>query len=476
MNGRYLNHRRICERIIIEGRLILETPTHLGNGDSEGVADMPLLRDPLTTLPLLTGASIAGALRSALREYERGYGIDESRKIPLLTEQLFGHISEEQEDREASVLSWLMVEDAVACEDIGIELRDGVTIDRKTRTAEKGKKYDVELLPAGTRFDLSFELLVPEEGSQQVKETLAIALGMLQAGEIGLGQRKRRGFGRCRVETWSVRCYDLGTLAGLIAWLEDDHSLAGKGPDIAPLLLGSAIDRNTRPDRRSQAVLEATFDLDGSLLVRSASGKPNAPDAVHLRNYNNEPVLPGTSLAGALRSRAELILNLLGQVETEKMINSLFGPRMKDSKENNEEVPEPRGSRLWIQECVIESPQELVQSRVMIDRFTGGALPQHLFSEQPLTAGSMTARIKLINPTEAEVGLLLLLLKDLWTGDLALGGESSVGRGRLKGKKAFLEFDRLRWVFKTIEGKLEITGDQEKLEKYVRQIPAWKEA
>ena len=31
---------------------------------------------------------------------------------------------------------------------------------------------------------------------------------------------------------------------------------------------------------------------------------------------------------------------------------------------------------------------------------------------------------------EAQAGLLLLVLKDLWSGDLPLGGESSVGRGR----------------------------------------------
>jgi hypothetical protein len=40
------------------------------------------------------------------------------------------------------------------------------------------------------------------------------------------------------------------------------------------------------------------------------------------------------------------------------------------------------------------------------------------------------------------VGLVLLLLKDLWTGDLPLGGEISVGRGRLKGKQATLTWKR----------------------------------
>jgi hypothetical protein len=82
-------------------------------------------------------------------------------------------------------------------------------------------------------------------------------------------------------------------------------------------------------------------------------------------------------------------------------------------------------------------------SRVKIDRFTGGAYESALFSEQPEIGipdkESVTLDLTLRNPNDAELGLLLLLLKDLWTGDLPIGGESSVGRGRLKGIKATLE-------------------------------------
>jgi CRISPR/Cas system CSM-associated protein Csm3 (group 7 of RAMP superfamily) len=83
----------------------------------------------------------------------------------------------------------------------------------------------------------------------------------------------------------------------------------------------------------------------------------------------------------------------------------------------------------------------LVQNRVAIDRFTGGAYETALFSEQPIFGGPdsrLTIRLRIINPKDYEIGLLLLLLKDLWTGDLALGGESSVGRGRLQGIEATL--------------------------------------
>ena len=48
----------------------------------------------------------------------------------------------------------------------------------------------------------------------------------------------------------------------------------------------------------------------------------------------------------------------------------------------------------------------------------------------------MVMQLSLRQPKPHEVGLLLLLLKDLWTGDLPIGGESGVGRGRLAGLRA----------------------------------------
>jgi len=47
--------RHIIKRIVVEGDLVLETPAHFSNGDSDEVTDMPLLVDPLEGKPLLTG-------------------------------------------------------------------------------------------------------------------------------------------------------------------------------------------------------------------------------------------------------------------------------------------------------------------------------------------------------------------------------------------------------------------------------------
>lgn len=45
------------------------------------------------------------------------------------------------------------------------------------------------------------------------------------------------------------------------------------------------------------------------------------------------------------------------------------------------------------------------------------------------------------------MGLLLLVLKDLWTGFLPVGGSSSeYGRGRLKGRSATIRYGGAEWT------------------------------
>ncbi len=69
------------------------------------------------------------------------------------------------------------------------------------------------------------------------------------------------------------------------------------------------------------------------------------------------------------------------------------------------------------------------------------------------------------------MGLLLLVLKDLWTEDLPLGGESSVGRGRLRGQKATLCLGNEEWVIEVMgNGRLSIPYNSQRLESFVKQL------
>ncbi|HRW10176.1 MAG TPA: RAMP superfamily CRISPR-associated protein, partial [Caldilineaceae bacterium] len=322
MSAQWLNPRKLRERIVVTGVLMLETPTHIGNGDDEGLLDMPIHLDNYDGSPLLPGSSLAGALRSYVNQYDEA-----------LAKALFGEVTSIDDgsgtNLSRTLESLLIVDDALGYVPETrprVELRDGVAIDAKTRTADDAKKFDIELLAAGTYFPLSFELCIREgEDQTALLQAFAVALDGLAQGKIALGKRKRRGFGRCRVDRWQVQRFNMRTTQGMLAWLRYDpidqlkqikQAPVPKDPqDIFALLQVSSA--TVHP---YICTVNAYFKLDGSLLIRSLPEALDDADMVHLRSwrrgrdgYRQKSVLSGTSLAGALRARALRIANTVGR-------------------------------------------------------------------------------------------------------------------------------------------------------------------
>jgi CRISPR/Cas system CSM-associated protein Csm3 (group 7 of RAMP superfamily) len=469
------NQRQIIERIIIKGILILDTPTCFGSGDNDSDVDIEILRDSIEDKALLMGSSIAGSLRNYLREDNNGYGVTDDSL-------LFGG-KRSDDDGEQSPL---IVNDALSNDTISLELRDGVKINSITKTAEDGAKYDLEFLESGTQFNLYFELLIDKESDRErlIRE-LIISLQGLEAGKIRLGIKKNRGFGRCHVEKWQVWQFDLRDDKQRIKWLHFPHWETG-------LLYGSPTHDNiadalgvtlVEEDERQHLTIQATFTLASPLLIRSGQASTDkAPDVVHLKSRRNgeaKPILSGTSLTGALRHRAERIVNTIQQhiereseeIEqfTNNFIDEIFGVDVTKDK-----TKKPKASRLIVDEVEINDTTDLVQNRIAIDRFTGGALDGALFNEQPIFGNDRTKLIitlQLRQPKESEIGLLLLLLKDLWTGDLTVGGTSSIGRGRLKGENATIQYSDRNWTIVQNSNNKDLTIDRpEELQKFVAAL------
>ncbi|MEG4282710.1 RAMP superfamily CRISPR-associated protein [Microcoleus sp. A006_D1] len=435
--------RPIAQRIIVRGTLTLDTPTCLGSGDADSPTDIALLRDSVSDCALLTGASIAGALRNYLREYQHGYGVEEQNGDRAT--RLFGGTRRDPDGEQSP----LIINDAIGSTIPIVELRDGVEIESITGTAKPGQKYDLELLAAGTEFPLYFELLIEKNKNQTEQQTLindlALALRGLEQHEIGIGMKKRRGFGRCHVEEWQVWSFNLEHSGDRTSWLNFEHWQPGLLPNYPTYPFKEAFEKVgiqldvSGEDKRDRFTIHAEFKLVGSLLIRSGQDSTGrAPDVVHLKSHRNnelKPVLSGTSLAGVLRHRAERIVNTLEKPIT--IIDEMFGTDFSKDK-----TKQAKASRLVVHEKVIEKADDLVQTRIAIDRFTGGAYHGALFDEQPIFGGDVTLELELRKPEESEIGLLLLLLKDLWTSDLPVGGESSIGRGRLQGKNATLTWHK----------------------------------
>ena len=458
-------------RLHASGIWKLRTVAHFG-GDETGIADMCLLRDA-EGKPFIPGASIAGAARSFLARkilpwttYKDGL----TEELPEL-KRLFGG-GEKPNAQKPGTMSALIVADATCVSEHTTFIRDGVRIDAESGTAVDKAKYDVEVVERDAEFKLELECIIRKADVHQETELRALFLGLLHAfeqGDIRLGARTRRGYGRGKVKSWETRELQMKNKDHVLAWLRDD-ALTCNNKDLTPQPLTS---------KQSYIHIAADFELRTSLLIRSASVDSNAPveevpDMTHLLS-NGEPVVPGTSFAGAFRHRAALIakaLNWNKQTEDEDAVCEIFGP--VHDQENDDTQSDLWMSRILIDERLVKSADLVWQDRVAIDRFTGGSLQNALFNEKPiyplplkqLEDRHIRLTLTLEEPDEAEIGLLLLTLRDFWHGHAALGGETSNGRGTLQGIKAQLKFKRSGasnvevWKFSRDESKGKMTLDE----------------
>ena len=345
-------------------------------------------------------------------------------------------------------MSALIVDDA-ACinKQVKTSIRDGVRIVHQSGSAAPGAKFDIEVVERETEFELNLECVIRQgdDNAELTRLFLGILCGFKE-GNIRLGARTRRGYGSGKVASWEIRDLQMNNEEHVMAWLRGKVWSCTASP-----LEKRLKDYSLGSHYRQYLRVEADFELRTSLLIRSSSGHPNDPDMIHLRS-NGEPVVPGTSFAGAFRHRTTLISKTIGWTD-ENAVDEMFGYVREQSKTQESDS---QASRIWIEEHLVENFKEEDQSqdRVAIDRFTGGSLDGALFNEKPLypiclkniaeekPRRHLRFTLTLEEPEDAEIGLLLLTLRDFWHGHAALGGETSNGRGTLQGVKACLQLKR----------------------------------
>lgn len=437
----------VVRRLYALGTWKLDSVAHFG-GDETGIADMCLLRDA-DGKPFIPGASIAGAARSFLAQQSLPWteyrdGLTEE---PPDLKRFFGG------GDKPDTMSALIVADAT-CKNSQTSIRDGVRVDTCSGSAAEGEKFDVEVVERGTEFELCLECVIRDgDDNSELKKLFLALLHGFKAGDIRLGARTRRGYGRGKVASWEIRDLRMNNPEDVMAWLRDKVWCRPESK-LTPQPLPS--------DQRQHFRLEADFILRTSLLIRSSPSDPKAPDMVHLHSAG-KPVVPGTSFAGAFRHRASLIASTIGWPEN--AVSEIFGPVHEQKTKNPQK--DLWASRVRIEEKLVKNVEPLWQDRVAIDRFTGGSLQNALFNEKPIFPKESTPHIKLKltleEPDDAEIGLLFLTLRDFWNGHAALGGETSNGRGTLQGFKADLQLKRCKsseakWEFSQCDSGMTLVG------------------
>ncbi len=452
-----MEEARIEGKYVLKGKIRTLSPLHVGCGTGDRT-DMDVLRDK-NGEPFIPASSFLGALQSAFLP------IREDRRGPM--DKFWGFVR----DKDGS-------ESAVRCSDLElagtaagrgpskrIVARDGVRIDNKTGMAEDRKKYDFEVLERDALFDLDMEFDFKEETRPFVEEMVATIHRLLTSGKFQLGAKTNSGLGAVHMKEKDCRIllFDFKNKADVFRWLARSDS---KKNEIAVADLGKPMDIEPKCFH-----IEARLRLKNSLIIRSYSDDPKGPDAAHLQSLG-ENVLSGASLKGAIRARAERIANTLGKGES--IVTDLFGNVEDQSRSKN-----AKKGRLRVGEVLLPGFVSALQTRIKIDRFTGGTIEAALFDTMPVYAGlnDKVLRIELelrdrpetATGIEAQAGLLLLVLKDLWTGDLAVGGEKSVGRGIFEGVSFDVVFNGDPLVLDKSFDALD-ASQKERLQSYVNAL------
>lgn len=413
----------VIAKFVLLGELEALSPLMVGTGSGD-VIDAVVQRGYKGNLPFIPATALAGVLRHNLA----------SKPQTTVERYFWGDTggSDSGSQSHLAVSDLLPVAGSVP----RIVIRDGIRIDSTTGIVADKAKFNFEVVEPGATFAVRLEATVrgwdgKQKNAAEFESILCRIKSLCEAEGFSLGAMTTRGFGRLKLKNARLFRYDFP--ADGAAWF-------------AFLSSGTPGEKNSRdfqPVQTSQSTFSifAMFAIKSSLIIGSAPDTPDAPDKSHLQS-NGAPVLSGTSLRGAVRSRAERIAATLGGAKGIELLKEVFGwVDPEEGKKTSRSTP--LKSRISIDETIIKNVTPAVQSRIRIDRFTGGVAHGALFDSMPLwNSGDseVSVKVRLSNFTPGEddwiAGLLLQVLKDLWSGDLPVGGEKSIGRGVLMGKSA----------------------------------------
>ncbi|WP_298821617.1 RAMP superfamily CRISPR-associated protein [Chloroflexus sp.] len=483
----------------ITATLTTRAALHVGTGKDTDTTDDLLRRDARGRL-LIPGTTIAGALRSiATRLALRFGGVGLCQALTGLTNKacqclvckLFGDVNP-QEDNESATAARVLVYDAVLETSPGLSIRDGVGIDRVTGAAARRErlKFDYEVLPAGTTFKLRLEIDPRLEDTERTLPLLAVTLAEWEQGRGVVGGRVSRGLGALDLSDVQWLEYDLNQLDNLLAFLRDGPPWDAKGDSswlarhvrqARQQLRSQSNNNNNHLVARSWVQAEFTLAATGpfitnDLVQAGRSGFDHAP-ALAAYEQGARPVLPGSSLRGALRSHAERIARTLATLKawnagsdsasrkaqflqkcpacnplTTKTTdpvascNSFIKTLPKKQREDLEQrgaedklclacrlFGSPwNGSRLRVEDApfVGDKVETKVLDFLAIDRFTGGGRDTAKFDAVVLWKPKFRARLFLENPEPWELGWLALVLRDLHDGLITVGFGAAKGFGQ----------------------------------------------
>lgn len=463
MTGKnYLGDAAVIARIVLTGRLVVKSPVCIGDGNGEDGGNPSNSKDihvqkNKKEQPFIPGTSMCGVLRCLMEE----------RRNEPLAALIFGGTA----DNEGQSL--LQVYDTVL-EGANLAYRDGVAINYYTGVAKDGAKYDYEVVDKGEGC-FRLEAVIRQKYVRQkneIRKAIIWIKDKLSHG-IRVGAMTAKGLGLVKLEECKLGFYDLAENTDDVkAWFMKPEAWGDDASD--------GMKEASEQDISNQwPVFEGDFALRSTMIIRSDNvdvneGSNTHIDQVFLKNSSGQYVVPGASFKGVLRHQARYILGKIqGQGNSaESFLNQFMG--------YSENIEKRSKSRFYVAESILtDAVREKVITRNRIDRVTGGVMDSALFTSVPVfqnKAGEKALHVKFfIKPdhktnNHAEIGLVILLFRDLWQGRIAIGGETGIGRGTLKGLSGKFSIDGIEYIINEAGEVRAENGDISKLDEYVRAL------
>ncbi len=491
--------------------LVTDAPLHSGGVDE--VVDRGRDPEDRTTVarrfardgrgrPVLTGRSVKGALRAACQRFLEEHG-DAVGLAERELQQLWGDDGTRGAGSAAPLRASAITVHTVELPTEGYEgdeerkvmlpTRMGNAIDRYWGSAGDTALFEHEYLPRGKELALTITaeaglpdgVEVPQgdvapPGPEQVEKLFALIIGLIKDGRVAFGGRQNAGWGRVTLSdserAWTLTKAEPGSRVGLEEWLS---GAGGRSVDVAPVDCGGS----------GRMRIEITWDSPSGILVAepqkdgpgegadagAADGAPEGADSEETKparplragpEETDPIVLPGSSVRGALRTRATRIARtiLLAKkdpstgadwsgagvheqlAQDPSLVRDLFGSTTH------------RGALTVLDTLAAEDGPSRKVTHNAGDRWTGGVADGLLYSEEvydstwnsivleiDLDRFLTNARAGLEEPggqegsrgedrSRAAFCLLGLVLAELAAGTLPLGSRGTRGMGQVEVK------------------------------------------
>lgn len=439
----------IHHRVRLSGRMVLASPMHIGTGRSAKAEDLPgsdkvaatqaevpeeaeageiaLIERSSDNRPLITGSALKGVVRDCL--FPAVAAADE--RVRDAFENLFGMPAEDAGDgKQQSTGGKLHFFNAYCQTDTDRSVSPTTAIDGKTGAALNTSLRMVELVPAGTCFDIQIVADKVTDQELSLIELIRLALEDVDLGRLGAAGRF--GQGRFTLNAARIETVDASAIE---RWLKDN----GGTPAFMPVASVAHPGLGALGDETETAHVALHFD--GLMQTRGETEDGGDGQITKPLRYGADYVLTGRSVIGVLRAQAERICRSLGtEPENVPGFVELFGDT-EGAGRLEADIFTCAGSNVL--------PSSMFHEQVAIDRFTGGARPRAKFTNEvlcsPVFTGCLRLRVGGKNwnrlsgkpepdrprktMSDAATGLLCFLMRDLNEGDLTFGSGASKGYG-----------------------------------------------